>query len=131
MNRVTSARALLWTEAALFALFGVGFLVAPAALAEVITGAPPGAASAAIDLRATYGGLALGLALTWLLLDRAGHARLGLMSAGMVLSCVALGRIVGMIVESSPNAFMWLLLISEVVFAGLSLGVARTAVDSP
>ena len=53
------------------------------------------------------------------------------MSAGMVLSCVALGRIVGMIVESSPNAFMWLLLISEVVFAGLSLGVARTAVDSP
>jgi len=128
---VTSARALLWTEAALFALFGVGFLVAPAALAEVITGAPPGAASAAIDLRATYGGLALGLALTWLLLDRAGHARLGLMSAGMVLSCVALGRIVGMIVESSPNAFMWLLLISEVVFAGLSLGVARTAVDSP
>lgn len=38
-----------------------------------------------------------------------------------MLASVAIGRIIGMIVDGSPNGFMFALLIAEVVFAATSL----------
>ncbi len=47
----------------LFILFGAGFIAAPNALSLLLTGAAPGTPSAVTDMRATYGGTALGLGL--------------------------------------------------------------------
>jgi hypothetical protein len=58
--------------------------------------------------------------MTWLLLDRAHQTGLALLSAGITLTCVAGGRVVGMLVDGSPNGAMWALLASEVLFAALS-----------
>ena len=56
---------LLWINAALFVVFGAVFIIAPALLSQVITGATPGTTNALIDMRATYGGMALGIGLFW------------------------------------------------------------------
>jgi hypothetical protein len=62
---------------------------------------------------------------TWLLLDRAHQTGLALLSAGLTLTCVAGGRLVGMLVDGSPNGVMWALLASEVLFAALSFTASR------
>ena len=54
---------LLWINAAFFLVFGALFLVAPGVFAELLTGATPATTNALIDIRATYGGMALGIGL--------------------------------------------------------------------
>ena len=115
------AEILLWVNAVLFILFGVGFMFAPTPLATWITGSSPSTTSGAIDLRATYGGLAFGLGIFWAICASNGSHKIGLLSAFLVLASVAIGRIIGMIVDGSPNGFMFALLIAEVVFAATSL----------
>jgi hypothetical protein len=131
MSDARSGRLLIRVEAGLFLAFGAGFVVAPVALADLLTGSHPSSTSGVIDLRATYGGLALGLALTWIMLDRARQTRLALLSAGVALTCVAVGRVVGMIVDGSPNGVMWALLASEIIFAALSFRALRAAGPGP
>ena len=118
---------LLWLNAALFVVFGVGFIVAPALLSQVITGATPGTTSALIDLRATYGGMALGIGIFWGYCAPQGTLRIGLISSLLVLVGVALGRLVGMVVDGSPNTFMFVLLAAELLFIGLIALALRRA----
>ena len=120
---------LMWLNAALFVVFGIGFIVAPALLSQLITGATPGTTSALIDLRATYGGMALGIGLFWgYCARRPGTLRIGLLSSLLVLVGIALGRLVGMIVDGSPNTFMFVLLAAELLFIGLvALALRRTS----
>ena len=115
------SRMLLSVNAILFVLFGVGFIFTPTSLALWITGSIPGTSSAMIDLRATYGGLALGIGIFWAVCAGNGSHHIGLLSAFLVLASVAFGRIIGMLLDGSPNLLMYLLLAAEVIFAALSL----------
>ena len=115
------SRILLSVNAILFVLFGVGFIFTPTSLALWITGSIPGTSSAMIDLRATYGGLALGIGIFWAVCAGNGSHHIGLLSAFLVLASVAFGRIIGMLLDGSPNLFMYLLLEAEIIFAALSL----------
>jgi hypothetical protein len=54
---------LLWITSVLFVGFGIGAAAAPRELALFITGGAPSIPSAIIDMRATYGGVALGMGL--------------------------------------------------------------------
>lgn len=102
---------LLWINAMLFILFGAGFIVAPNALSLLLTGAAPGTASAVTDMRATYGGTALGLGLFSGFCARDPKTlRAGLLAPLMVLSGIAGGRLFGIFVDGSPNGWMFLLL---------------------
>lgn len=95
---------LLWINALLFILFGAGFIAAPNALSLFLTGAAPGTPSALTDMRATYGGMALGA---------------GLLASLLVLSGIAGGRLVGILIDGSPNPFIIALFAAELLFAAL------------
>jgi hypothetical protein len=56
---------LLRVNAALFIAFGTCFIVAPEFFADALTGSEPWTSSALIDMRATYGGMCLGVGLAF------------------------------------------------------------------
>jgi hypothetical protein len=55
----------LRVTAALFMVFGACFIVAPEFFAHALTGSEPWTSSALIDMRATYGGMGLGIGLVF------------------------------------------------------------------
>jgi len=119
---MTLQRMLLWINCALFVMFGVGFIMMPGFLANLLTDAVPGTTSAMIDMRATYGGMALGIAIFFGVCARhPDTVRIGLIASVLVLFCIALGRIVGIFIDGSPNIFIYLLLSAEILFAALIL----------
>lgn len=116
------ARFLVWLNCVLFVGFGLGFMLAPEALAALVTGSAPATSSAMIDMRATYGGLALGLATLFGLCARdPRYVRLGLQGVLSVMVALVVGRLLGIALDGSPNIFMFVLLAAEVVMAGLSV----------
>lgn len=122
---MNNAKLLLWINAILFILFGMGFILAPSPLAQWITGSTPSTTSGMIDLRATYGGLALGMGIFWALCASNGSERNGLLSAILVLSAVAIGRITGILLDGNPNLFMLILLAAEIIFVILNFMIYR------
>ncbi len=54
---------LLWANALLFLLFGTSFLVLPEQMALLVTESAPASPAGLTDMRATYGGLSLGIGL--------------------------------------------------------------------
>lgn len=120
------ARTTVWMNSALFVGFGLGFALAPESLAVLITGAAPATPSATTDMRATYGGMALGLAFIFGSCARAeGHVRLGVQGVLAVMVALAAARVVGMLLDGAPNAFMFLLLSAEIAMAILALLALR------
>jgi uncharacterized protein DUF4345 len=111
---------LLWTTSALFAGFGLGFVIAPRELARFLTGAAPSVSSAIIDMRATYGGVASGVGLfigvcAW----RPEWLRAGLVASLLTVASIGAARALGLVVDGHPNAVMPLLLSTEVIFVAL------------
>jgi hypothetical protein len=117
---VKFAKALVVVNGILFVGFGLGFIVAPSFFSSFFTGGVPATSSAAIDLRATYGGLGLGTGV-WFLLCAKSNLRLGVLGAIAVLASIVLGRVIGLAVDGTPNIFMYLFLLAEVVFLLASL----------
>lgn len=115
-------RTLLWLNSALFVAFGIGFIFIPAFLSNLLTSSIPATTSALTDMRATYGGMALGIAIFFgMCVRNTDTVRIGLIASALVLSCIAFGRIVGIFIDGSPNIFIYLLLSAEVLFAALIL----------
>ena len=79
-------------------------------------------------MRATYGGISLGLAVFWGWCARGRNTQhAGLLSSLLVLSAAAFGRLIGMIVDGSPNVFMFVLFAAEVLFAALIFAALKKA----
>ena len=117
---------MLWLNSALFIVFGVCFIAAPAFFATVITGAAPGTSSALIDMRATYGGMGLGVGLFFGFCARhPSTVQLGLFASLFVLATTAAARMVGFFGDGSPNVFMFLLLGTELLFVVLIVAALR------
>jgi hypothetical protein len=111
---------LLWIIAVLFVGFGVGFVIAPRELAQLLTGGAPATPSAVIDMRAVYGGVALGMGLFFgVCAMRAQWVRPGLIGSLLVVGSIGAGRAVGLIVDGQPDGFMLVFLATEVVSVGL------------
>jgi hypothetical protein len=119
-------RTIVWINCCLFVGFGLGFVFAPEALAALITGAAPATPSAMTDMRATYGGMALGLAFIFgLCAKNEGSVRLGVQGVFAVMAALAVARVLGMLLDGTPNTFMFVLLLAEVVMAFLALFALR------
>jgi len=117
---MTLARIILIVMAFVFAVIGVGFLVAPTSWAgaiDIVVSTPMGRT----DVRATYGGfvLAFGCFLAVAAM-RAELARGGLVACGLALAGFAAGRLIGLAVEGTLSGLMVAFLIVEVVGAVLS-----------
>lgn len=124
-------KTIVWINCWLFVGFGVGFVFVPEALATFITGAAPATPSAMTDMRATYGGMAVGLALIFgLCAGSKGSVRLGAQGVLAVMASLAGARVIGMMFDGDPNIFMWLLLFAETLMAILAfVALGKMAVE--
>lgn len=122
------ARALLWLTGAGFVVYGVAFVAAPEAMSQFVTGGSPASSSGVIDIRATYGGMSVGLGILFAL--AAGRSRfhgLGLRGVAAVMAGMAAARLLGIVVDGGANAMMWAYLGVEVVVLVLALVALRGA----
>lgn len=109
------AKGFLLINSVLFVFFGLSFIFAPSYFTHLFTGGAFTTSSAAIDVRATYGGLGVGLGV-WLLLCVKEHIRLGILGCIVVLASIVLGRVVGLVLDESPNRIMYFFLVTEIGF---------------
>jgi len=118
---------LLWIIAVLFIGFGVGFAFAPTFFADfIIPGAAPSVPSAIIDMRATYGGPALGLGLFFVVATRRRQwMRPALVVSLLVIACIGAARLLGIIADGDPNAWMLFFLATEVISVALIVVALR------
>lgn len=94
--------------AAVFTLYGIGFVVAPELLSQFVTGAIPASASGLIDMRATYGGMSVAIGvLLFVLSSGRGGIEYGLLGVIILMLCMASGRIYGIAVDGSANLLMY------------------------
>lgn len=117
---------LVWINCILFVAFGLGFTFAPVFFASIVTDSEPASPSAIIDMRATYGGMALGLAfLFWLCTKNKQVVYIGVRGVLGVMVFLSLSRLLGIVVDGSANTFMYLLLGAEAVMAILAAVAIR------
>jgi hypothetical protein len=125
---VAFSRGLLWFNIFVFGMYGLAYLLVPDSLVWVATGVALPNAAAAIDLRATYSGFAIGVtAILWMLV-RGGSIdfqRVGQLGCVFTYGGIAFARLVGIIVTKEPTLFMWLLFCTELLGVGLSLYALR------
>ena len=116
------AQTLIWLNAVFFAVYGVLFVFAPIAISHLVVDASPASPSALIDMRATYGGMSIAVGLLFaFLVQKKSTIRIGMIGVIMMMSCMAAGRLVGMIVDGDPNVVMYVYLILEIGMASLSM----------
>ncbi|MDQ3712128.1 MAG: DUF4345 domain-containing protein [Acidobacteriota bacterium] len=108
-------------SAIVFGGFGVAFLFFPLFMASIVSIELP-TPSAVIDFRATYGGLEIGLAGFFTICAlRDSWLRLGLVAQTVSLGGFAFGRIIGLILDGTPQPIIYYLLVAEC--AGCVLGL--------
>ncbi len=106
------SRYLVWANCALFVAFGLGFTFFPGLLSSIVAGSEPTSPSAVIDMRATYGGMALGLAfLFWLCTKDKQAVYIGVRGVLGLMVLLALSRLFGIIVGTAQQialcTFYW------------------------
>lgn len=111
---MNAAKYLLWFIGGFTVFFGLAFVFAPHYFFEMYTGGKFPTSSAAIDVRATYGGFSLGMGL-FLFWCSKSNIRTGLMAALLALACIIPARLLGFVLDGSPNNTMYLFLALEVV----------------
>jgi len=126
---MTLARALIFVSAVIFVVVGAGFLLIPKQFGDVLEISLP-TAMARTDVRATYGGLELGLGIFLILcVVRSEWIRPGLWALALTVGGFAFGRVVGFVAEGTLNNFMLFFLALELAVALLALFLLRRKTD--
>lgn len=104
--------------AVVFWLYGLIYVLYPDLMLSFISGSEVANSNAAIDIRATYGGMsiAVGVFAHYTALNPA-RIKLGLIFVVLLMMAMALTRALGIVFEASANSAMYLLLISEIAAA--------------
>lgn len=110
-------QSLVAVTAIVFLAYGIGFIVAPTPLAIWVTGTAPTQPSALIDLRATYGGMSLGVGVVLLGLATPAMRLWGLRAVLVLMLGMAGGRTVGLLVDGPGNLTMTVYLLLELLLA--------------
>lgn len=115
------SKILVLITAAVFVVYGIGFVIIPEVLSELVTGSVPATTSGLIDMRATYGGalIAIGVLLA-VLASNPLWLKPGLIGVLLAMLGMASGRVYGMLIDGSPNQMMWLFLGLELVVAAFA-----------
>jgi len=107
-------RIYLYGVAAIFLGFAMTFLAVPHYALALSVSAEITSVSAAIDMRATYGGLSLAVAALLYMMGREQrYHRLGLLSVMLLMVCMAFGRSIGFMVDGPGNYVMVMYLVLE------------------
>lgn len=120
------ATTLIGLNALVFGAFGVLYSLVPEAASRFATDGAPTTASGLIDLRATYGGMSLAIGAFLAMTARQSELHgLGLRSVAVIMGCMATTRMLGMALDGSPNAIMWVYLGTELLVLGAALWALR------
>ena len=116
------ARVFLWINCAVFGLYAIGFVFWPQAMSLALVDSAPELGPAMTDMRATYGGMMLGMALLFGLLAREEQTlKVGHQGVIIVLALMAASRGLGMVIDHDTNTMMIAFLIAEAI--GVAIGV--------
>ncbi len=117
---------LVWFTGAFFLVYGISFALFPHSLSNMVTGGVPTTTSGLIDMRATYGGMAIAVGLLILLLgSKESTLKLGLLSVILVLMGMATTRTIGFFIDGNPNSLMTIYLVAEIVPSIIALVLYR------
>ena len=115
-------KVLILLNSAVFLLFGLGFVFFPEILSKYMTDSIPTSPSGIIDMRATYGGIALGFALFLGATSRNSQLfSLGIQAIVLVVGGMAFGRTIGMVQDGTPNEMMYINLVLEIIIVIIGL----------
>jgi hypothetical protein len=119
------ARGLTFASALIFVVVGAGFLLIPKRYGDALEISLP-TAMARTDVRATYGGLELGLGIFLIIcVVRREWIRPGLWALALTVGGFATGRLVGFVAEGTINNFMLFFLVLELAVALLAVFLLR------
>lgn len=111
-----------------FFIYGLLFIVFPQETLQIIVQGQVSTRSELIDLRATYGGMTIGLGLLlFVLANNVSTIKIGLLAVFIIMLCMALGRIIGIVIDGEPNQFMYIYLSLELLACALSWLLLRAA----
>jgi hypothetical protein len=120
-----AARLLLMLNSALFSLFGLLYLIWPTAMCATLhlVATRP---TAIVDVRATYGGMQLGIAalLAYCAISIGGTA-FGLLSAACIVGGLAVGRLIGIAANGGTSGLVWLIVGVEVTATIINVWMLR------
>ena len=111
-----------------FFIYGLLFIVFPQEALQMLVQGKVSTRSELIDLRATYGGMMIGLGLLlFILANNVSTIKIGLLAVFILMLCMALGRIVGIVIDGEPNQLMYIYLALELLACALSWLLLRAA----
>jgi len=121
----TRDRILIVLSAAVFLFFGAWLFAVPTALESI--GIQLTTDEAFIDIRATYGGLELGLATFFLVAQgRPAWHRASLLAAALCTAGFGIGRLLGMLLAGEAPSLMVIFFVIEAVGAAVLTWAYRT-----
>lgn len=111
----------LWfvnATAAIFTIYGLGFIFLPVQFAEMVTGVSPTTATALTDMRATYGGMSFAVGvLLFVMAAKPELNRLALFAVFILMLAMAAGRSIGLLTDGLGSYMMCAYLILELLAA--------------
>ncbi|MBC7541553.1 MAG: DUF4345 family protein [Candidatus Sericytochromatia bacterium] len=120
-----AARLLLMLNSLVFGVFGLLFLIWPAGMAATV-GLAAANPTGIIDIRATYGGLELGIsALLGYCAISIGGTAFGLLAATCAFTGFAGGRLIGIIANGGAVGLIWGILACDVLLVALNAWMLR------
>ncbi|WFB46428.1 DUF4345 domain-containing protein [Vibrio coralliilyticus] len=116
------SKGLILLTSAVFFFYGLAFAIAPNSMLSHTTGGYATSASMLVDIRATYGGMSVGVALIlFLLSQKPSTLTMGLLAVIFVNASMATGRIIGLVSDGETNSTMHFYLMLEVGVSLLAL----------
>lgn len=116
------SKGLVLLTSIVFFVYGLLCLFFPVEVLRYVVAGSVSSFSGIIDVRATYGGMQLSVAvILYILASKETTIRIGLISVFILMSGMALGRSLGIFLDGSPNWAMYLYLTLEIIVASLSI----------
>lgn len=113
--------------AAIFFIYGLLFIVFPAETFKYVTGGAVSSTSGVTDMRATYGGMSVGVGVILCILGMNQKTiKLGLVSVSVLMLGMAAGRLIGIVYDGNPNTYMYVYLALELIVSFVSFISVRT-----
>lgn len=118
---------LVLLTASIFCIYGLIFVFFPVDGLLFVVDGSISTSSGVIDIRATYGGMSVGIGIIlYLLATTHGTLRIGLLSVCLLMLGMAAGRIIGMVLDGSPNIYMYIYLALELIASSLAVLCLRS-----
>ena len=121
-----ASKIFLHVYAVIFWIYGLSYALYPELMLSLISDAQSANSNAAIDVRATYGGMSLAVGLfTHYTAINSTRIKVGLAFVVLLMLAMALTRTLGILVEGNANLAMYLLLVSEIGAAGVAAALLQ------